>query len=63
MAEKRIQACPACGKPYRPDKSTKNIFGVAAYGFKCKHCKYEGPGPLVFTEKDYKKFLKEVGEK
>jgi len=53
-----IQICPKCLKPYRPDKSVNNAFGIFAIGFKCKYCKYEGPGPIKMEEKDYEAMVK-----
>jgi len=58
--KKFIQVCPKCGKPYSPDKTSQNAFGIFAFGFKCKHCKYQGPGPIKIAREDYEDFLKEL---
>lgn len=48
--EKSILVCPKCLKPYRPDKTLINLFGIFAYGFKCKYCGYSGAGPIKLVK-------------
>jgi predicted nucleic acid-binding Zn ribbon protein len=49
--EKSILVCPKCLKPYRPDKTLTNLFGIAPFGFKCKNCGYNGAGPIKLEKK------------
>ncbi len=48
--EKSVLVCPKCLKPYRPDKTLMNMFGIFAYGFKCKYCGYSGAGPIKLVK-------------
>lgn len=47
---KSMLICPGCKKPYRPDKTLENVFGIFNIGFKCKYCGYKGPGPIKLVE-------------
>ena len=48
--EKSVLVCPKCLKPYRPDKTLTNVFGIFPYGFKCKWCGYSGAGPIKLVK-------------
>lgn len=48
--EKSVLVCPKCLKPYRPDKTFTNIFGMFNIGFKCKYCNHEGAGPIKLVK-------------
>ena len=50
-SEKSILVCPKCLKPYRPDKTPTNLFGMVPFGFKCKYCGYNGAGPIKLEKK------------
>ncbi|MFH0986740.1 MAG: hypothetical protein V1911_01685 [Candidatus Micrarchaeota archaeon] len=45
-------ACPKCFEPYKPDKQVSNLFGISAYGFKCKKCGYDGAGPIKLVKEE-----------
>ena len=48
--EKSILVCPKCLKPYRPDRTLTNVFGMFNLGFKCKYCGYAGAGPIKLVK-------------
>jgi len=48
--EKSVLVCPKCIKPYRPDKTLTNVFGIFPLGFKCKYCGYSGAGPIKLVK-------------
>ncbi len=52
--EKSILVCPKCLKPYRPDKTLTNVFGMFNIGFKCKYCNHEGVGPIKLVRREKK---------
>lgn len=52
--EKSVLVCPKCLKPYRPDKTLTNVFGMFNIGFKCKYCNHEGVGPIKLVRREKK---------
>ena len=52
--KKGTLVCPKCRKPYRPDKTLENVFGIFPFGFKCKWCGYKGPGPIKLVKESEK---------
>jgi predicted RNA-binding Zn-ribbon protein involved in translation (DUF1610 family) len=56
--QRQHKVCPQCG--------SENIFfeiGFVTGTYKCNDCGYVGPVIFEFNDKEYKKFLAELGDK